>query len=283
MYLAKILDLPPDGCADSFCPPLPYRLIGKEKSVSFFQWWSMSKSVYSEAKGTSIYKGVIPTTTTTATTSTTFEAARTRTLDSNENGNPEDHDPSSPVKREEEQEDTLATTTTTTPPSLFSRLLELAKDTWFETPLAIMGACLSSGGESYIEGNDGGEEQFHSRFLEDKVLGEGQFGVVKLVHDMKANRGEGETMACKILRKGVVFKDNVLYTPLKPEVLKSECDILRTLAGKHYCLHLEAVFETKKNIFVVTELCAGGEMMEYVSKQNWTSRFAFHAFKNTGL
>jgi calcium-dependent protein kinase len=129
-----------------------------------------------------------------------------------------------------------------------------------------MGGCFS-GNEVIVPENDGGEEAYHSRFLEDKLLGEGEFGVVKLVVDMRANNGEGAPAACKTLRKGLVFKDNVLYSPLKPEVLKAECEILHTLAGEHYCLKLIAIYETPKLIYIVTELCAGGEMMEYVSKQ----------------
>ena len=130
-----------------------------------------------------------------------------------------------------------------------------------------MGACLSGSRDTYVQDNDGNEAAYHDRFLEDKVLGEGAFGVVKLVHDMKANNGEGEPLACKTLRKGVVFKDNILFAALKPHVLKAECEILKTLQGKHYCLELIGIYETPKFIYVVTELCSGGEMMEYVAKQ----------------
>ena len=51
------------------------------------------------------------------------------------------------------------------------------------------------------------------------------------------------------------------------EVLQCEVDILRTLAGQHYCLFLVAVYETPRMIFMVTEYCSGGEMMEYVANQ----------------
>ena len=46
-----------------------------------------------------------------------------------------------------------------------------------------MGACLSAagGGGMLIENADGDEEAFHKRFLEDHVLGEGEFGQVKMV------------------------------------------------------------------------------------------------------
>lgn len=118
-----------------------------------------------------------------------------------------------------------------------------------------------------IENPDGDEEAFHKRFLEDHVLGEGEFGVVKMVHDMRSQ--DNEPLACKTLRKGVVFKDNVLYSPLKPEILKGEINMLRALSkdANNYCLKLHSIYETPRLILLVTELCAGGEMMEYVAKQ----------------
>jgi calcium/calmodulin-dependent protein kinase I len=100
---------------------------------------------------------------------------------------------------------------------------------------------------------------------EGKVLGEGEFGVVTLVND-KTNPS-AEPMASKLLRKGAVFKDNTLYSAILPKVLISEIEILRTLQGKRYCMKMEAIYETRSVLYMVTELCAGGEMMEYVSKQ----------------
>lgn len=128
-----------------------------------------------------------------------------------------------------------------------------------------MGGCAA---KHLIEDVDGDEQAYHKRYLEDKVLGEGQFGVVKLVHDISASKDvETEPMASKSLQKGVQFKDNTLYSPLKPEILRGECDILKTLAGQHFCLRLIGVYETPRVIYMVTELCSGGEMMQYVAKQ----------------
>lgn len=45
--------------------------------------------------------------------------------------------------------------------------------------------------------------------------------------------------------------------------------MLRALSkdAYNYCLKLHSIYETPRLILVVTELCAGGEMMEYVAKQ----------------
>jgi serine/threonine protein kinase len=136
----------------------------------------------------------------------------------------------------------------------------------FDWILTIMGGCASTA--QLIEKADGNEEAYHQRFLEDKVLGEGAFGVVKLVHDISPGGKDKEPLASKALRKGVQFKDNTLYSPLKPEILRGECEILQTLAGQHHCLLLVAIYETPRILYMVTELCAGGEMMQYVAKQD---------------
>jgi serine/threonine protein kinase len=190
-----------------------------------------------------------------------------------------------------------------------------------------MGACVSSilaivvgGGGSrsgssanqgrmILDGTDGGEIDYHERFLEDHVIGEGEFGQVKLVIDVKeellddqgahhdnnnsSSNGNGKAKAavtspvpkaCKILRKGMTFKDNTIYSPIKPEILRGEVEMLRTLAGQSYCLSLVAVYESRKTIYIVTEYCGGGAMMEYVAAQKDdlhtedVSRIAFQLF-----
>lgn len=92
--------------------------------------------------------------------------------------------------------------------------------------------CLNSK-PSYIEHVAGGEKEYQERFLESKTLGEGEFGVVKLVHDVKAkDLIQTKPLAVKYLRKGYTFKDNTLYSPLKKEVLQGEVEILRQLNGE---------------------------------------------------
>ncbi len=61
------------------------------------------------------------------------------------------------------------------------------------------------------------------------------------------------------------FKDNTLLSAIKPKVLKLECEILRTLAGKHYNLKLKQIYESPSAIYIVTEHCAGGDMFHYVA------------------
>lgn len=129
-----------------------------------------------------------------------------------------------------------------------------------------MGSCLSSvtGGRPVLENPDGDLATYVARFEEEKVLGQGEFGVVKLVHDKTDSDAR---YACKTLQKGVIFKDNTIYPAMPPEILRGEVEMLRTLAGQSYCMNLVAVYETPKALLMVTECCSGGEMMEWVSKQ----------------
>jgi calcium-dependent protein kinase len=62
------------------------------------------------------------------------------------------------------------------------------------------------------------------------------------------------------------FKDNTLYSAIKPKVLRLECMILKTLDGQHYNLHLEGLYESSSTIYIVTDYCPGGDMFQYISQ-----------------
>lgn len=130
-----------------------------------------------------------------------------------------------------------------------------------------MGCCLSSGAAQILEYTDGGEEEYHTQFIEDEVLGEGEFGTVYLVHEVaireasrhgkrpplkmkkvidKANEvrdADCSSLACKTLRKGFQFKNNELYAPMDPDILRREVEILRKLDGKAFNLAVYTVFD----------------------------------------
>lgn len=96
------------------------------------------------------------------------------------------------------------------------------------------------------------------------MLGEGEFGKVISVTD---KTGKIATpLAMKHLAKGFQWKDNTLYNPMSPEVLRTEVGCLRKLGGKRYNLKLEALYETPASLFIVTEMCSGGEMLDYLSE-----------------
>jgi serine/threonine protein kinase len=111
---------------------------------------------------------------------------------------------------------------------------------------------------------DGDGKDFLQKYAVGKVLGSGEFGVVKLVH--LKNDPVASPFACKMLRKGMQFKDNTLYSAIKPKVLRLECMILKTLGGKHYNLKLEDLYESPSTIYIVMDYCPGGDMFQYISQ-----------------
>ncbi|KAK1733183.1 serine/threonine-protein kinase [Skeletonema marinoi] len=118
--------------------------------------------------------------------------------------------------------------------------------------------CATSKQEPYTA-NAGTEAEYKERFTDSKTLGQGEFGVVKLVTDKSTNI----QLASKILNKGFTFKDNELYPPMDAAELKMEIDILKVLNGQAYNLLLESIYESPSKVYVVTEICSGGEMLEY--------------------
>mmetsp|Transcript_4014 Transcript_4014/g.7669 ORF Transcript_4014/g.7669 Transcript_4014/m.7669 type:complete len:474 (+) Transcript_4014:208-1629(+) len=119
------------------------------------------------------------------------------------------------------------------------------------------------GSKAAYSAGSGTEAEYKSTFTEKNDLGQGEFGQVKLV--VKSNGSDSESYAVKILKKGLTFKDNIVYTPMKPEALKMEIDILRVLVGKKFNLGLDSVYESSSKLYIVTEICTGGEMLEYTS------------------
>ena len=84
-------------------------------------------------------------------------------------------------------------------------------------------------------------------------LFQGEFGVVKLVRDVREKDSmSAKPKACKYLKKGYVFKDNTLYAPMKQSTLQGEVEILRRLDGKCYCLRLCDVYESPSQIYMIT-------------------------------
>lgn len=125
-----------------------------------------------------------------------------------------------------------------------------------------MGACLSVDGPPILEAVNGDQNAYKARYVEDRSIGEGAFGTVKLVRDISNNNTQ---YACKALPKVATVHDNTMYPPVRPEILKAEVDMLKKLGGGHYCIRLKAVYETPLAILLVTEYCTGGEMFHYLA------------------
>jgi len=86
--------------------------------------------------------------------------------------------------------------------------------------------------------------------IDAKVLGRGHYGVVRKCRHRKT----GEECAVKSISKKRISR---------PEVLKREISILRTVTHPHI-IEIKDVYEDSHHVFIVTELCTGGELFERI-------------------
>lgn len=102
---------------------------------------------------------------------------------------------------------------------------------------------------------------FRGRYKILELLGSGSFGTVRKCRD----RETGEYFACKTIKKERV--DNV-------ESLRREISILKKVNHPHI-IKLQDVYEDKKYIHLVTELCTGGELYDRVLEKSQTEEGHF--------
>ena len=137
-------------------------------------------------------------------------------------------------------------------------------------------------GPPLIADATGTEEEYWARYHEipdatkknkPTVLGEGAFGAVRLVRDAESNKANGDDnndesnlYTVKVLCKGYsINDDNTVFHPPKAGVLETEVEILRRLQGQEYNLKLLGVYEGRRYLYLVTELCLGGDLHDFRS------------------
>ncbi|UZJ57511.1 hypothetical protein CBS101457_006831 [Exobasidium rhododendri] len=99
----------------------------------------------------------------------------------------------------------------------------------------------------------------------DRVLGHGSFAIVKLVKE----RSTGEERALKIIAKRPLKENN-------ENMLKEEIAILGKVEHPHI-IKMWDMFETKEGVFIVTDLCRGGELFDrLVEKVHYNELDARH-------
>ncbi len=102
------------------------------------------------------------------------------------------------------------------------------------------------------------------------MLGQGSFAVVKLVVDKKS----GEERALKI-----VAKKPMKGSPSNEKMLKEEIHILGSVRHPHI-LQMHDLYETKEGVFIVTDLCRGGELFDrLVEKVHYNELDARHLMR----
>ncbi|XP_010934521.1 calcium-dependent protein kinase 18 isoform X2 [Elaeis guineensis] len=112
-----------------------------------------------------------------------------------------------------------------------------------------------SGSVPYGKRTDFGyAKDFDSRYFIGKLLGHGQFGYTFVATD-KAN---GDRVAVKRIDK------NKMILPIAVEDVKREVKILQALKGHENVVHFHNAFEDESYVYIVMELCEGGELLDRI-------------------
>lgn len=100
----------------------------------------------------------------------------------------------------------------------------------------------------------GYSKEFDMCYTIGKLLGHGQFGYTYMATD-KAN---GDLVAVKRIDK------SKMVLPIAVEDVKREVKILKALAGHENVVHFYNAFEDENYVYIVMELCEGGELLDRI-------------------
>ncbi|XP_066321118.1 calcium-dependent protein kinase 4 isoform X2 [Miscanthus floridulus] len=105
----------------------------------------------------------------------------------------------------------------------------------------------------------GYERDFEARYEVGRLLGHGQFGYTFAATD----RGSGDRVAVKRIDKAKMTR------PVAVEDVKREVKILKALKGHQNIVHFYNAFEDDSYVYIVMELCEGGELLDRIlAKKN---------------
>uniref|UniRef100_A0A0D9WXZ4 non-specific serine/threonine protein kinase n=1 Tax=Leersia perrieri TaxID=77586 RepID=A0A0D9WXZ4_9ORYZ len=100
----------------------------------------------------------------------------------------------------------------------------------------------------------GYDKDFEARYALGKLLGHGQFGYTFAAVDRRSS----ERVAIKRIDK------NKMVLPVAVEDVKREVTILKALQGHENVVHFYNAFEDDNYVYIVMELCEGGELLDRI-------------------
>lgn len=101
-----------------------------------------------------------------------------------------------------------------------------------------------------------------------KELGKGGNGVVRVVVD----RATGQEYACKAIQKVLAGDFSDTKKAGHVDSIKREVEVLRKLSGSLNIVKLVDVCEDEQHVFVVQELCKGGELWHRIGEKHYSER-----------
>jgi calcium-dependent protein kinase len=107
-------------------------------------------------------------------------------------------------------------------------------------------------------------------------LGKGGNGVVRLVVDKLT----GEEYASKSIRKVLPDASSEKKREGHIASIKREVEVLRRLEGSLNIIRLVDVFEDDENVYIVQELCRGGELYDRIGERHYSERTVSTSSRN---
>jgi calcium-dependent protein kinase len=111
-------------------------------------------------------------------------------------------------------------------------------------------------------------KDLHEKYILGKELGKGGNGLVTVA----ASRETGEEFACKAIKKVLDGDFSEQKKAGHVEGIKREVEVLRRLAGSLNIIKLVDVFEDEANVYLVQELCRGGELWHRIGERHYSER-----------
>ncbi|KAI3887828.1 hypothetical protein MKW92_035202, partial [Papaver armeniacum] len=103
----------------------------------------------------------------------------------------------------------------------------------------------------------GYDKDFEEKYSIGKLLGHGQFGYTFVATD----KSNGDRVAVKRIDK------NKMILPIAVEDVKREVKIFRALTGHENVVQFHNAFEDDSYVYIVMELCEGGELLDRILSQ----------------
>ncbi|XP_039125754.1 LOW QUALITY PROTEIN: calcium-dependent protein kinase 18-like [Dioscorea cayenensis subsp. rotundata] len=100
----------------------------------------------------------------------------------------------------------------------------------------------------------GYDKDFESRYAVGKLLGHGQFGYTFVATD----KSNGDRVAVKRIDK------SKMLLPIAVDDVRREVKILQALQGHENVVHFYNAFEDDSFVYIVMELCEGGELLDRI-------------------
>eukprot|EP00898_Chlorokybus_atmophyticus_P000047 jgi/Chlat1/1042/Chrsp110S01554 len=116
----------------------------------------------------------------------------------------------------------------------------------------------------------GYDRNFLDKYSLGRELGHGSFGTVRLAKHKATN----EEYAVKCIAKSTLLEDGL------PDELKREVAIMQRLKDCLNVVNIYGTFETATHVYMVLELCRGGELYQRMSKQESSEKDAARVIRS---